>query len=174
MHFLTTVFILACALFLNVSGFYYNTLFGSDEECPKRDGAHQYYFGYTNLGCLVHHFHIGKRSAPSRWTYPTHRFIEYKGYFYDFQMNSKVSIAKSRLSGDECSGAKEASPAGYSELSTDCIEGCAKNYACKFGNYSALFNNCHHFANHLSEVLCRKGTTCPDWCKGSCDDVEYY
>ncbi|XP_061194331.1 uncharacterized protein LOC133202507 [Saccostrea echinata] len=177
MHFFT-VFILACTLFLDVSCFY-GWFFGEYEKgCPYRDGANPYYFGTTHLRCILHHHkghhHRGRRSAPSRWTYvPSHRFIEYKGYYYDFQSNSNVSIANSRLSGDVCSGAKEKSPAGYSELSSECIEGCAKNYRCKFGNYSLWSNNCHRFANRMSEVLCRRGTTCPDWCKGSCNDVEY-
>ncbi|XP_062573537.1 uncharacterized protein LOC134235426 [Saccostrea cucullata] len=174
MHFLTPVFMLAYTLLLNVSCLYGWFFEKYEDECPDRDGAHQYYFGTTNLFCLLQH-RLGRRSVPSRRTFiPTHRFIEYRGYYYDFQMNSKVSIAKSRLSGDECSGAKEESPAGHSELSTDCIEGCAKNYRCHFGNYSLLLNNCHHFANRLSKVLCRRGTTCPEWCTGSCDDVEYY
>ncbi|XP_061194332.1 uncharacterized protein LOC133202508 [Saccostrea echinata] len=175
MHFFI-VFILACILFLDVSSNDSSFTEEVGKGCPYRDGTHPYYFGTTHLRCIYQHSKgkRRKRSAPSRWTYsPTHRFIEYRGYFYDFQTSSKVSIAKSRLSGDVCPGAKEKFPAGYSELSSDCIEGCAKNYRCTYGNYSLWSNNCHIFANRLSEVLCRRGTRCPDWCKGSCDDVEY-
>ncbi|XP_061194585.1 uncharacterized protein LOC133202729 [Saccostrea echinata] len=172
MHFFT-VFLLTCTLFVDVSCIGW-LMKGDSRGCPYRGGAHTYYFGTTHLMCIIQHRNRGKRGAPWRGPWTTdHRFIEYRGYYYDFQTNSKVSIARSRLRGDVCPGAKETSPAGYSEVSLDCIEGCAKNYRCRYGYYNFLFNNCHHFANRLSEVLCRRGTACPGWCRGSCNDVEY-
>ena len=88
--------------------------------------------------------------------------------FLSMQGDSYATIARQRYGG-KCSGSTESSPAGYSYLSADCIKGCARNYRCKFGTYSALSNNCHKFANRLSEVLCTSGHTCPSWCLGSCN-----
>ncbi|XP_061194582.1 uncharacterized protein LOC133202725 [Saccostrea echinata] len=173
MHFFT-VFLLTCALFVDVSCIGW-LMKGNDRGCPRRAGAHPFYFGTTHLGCIMRHGKKGrKRSAPWRGPWDLwHRFIQYRGYFYDLKTNSMVSIARSRLNGHVCPGARETYPAGYSELSPECIEGCAKNYKCRYGRYDFLFNNCHNFANRLSEVLCRRGTTCPGWCTGSCNDVEH-
>uniref|UniRef100_K1RWS8 Uncharacterized protein n=1 Tax=Magallana gigas TaxID=29159 RepID=K1RWS8_MAGGI len=85
--------------------------------------------------------------------------------------NSKASISTQRQAASRCSGGRENLPAGYSKLSLDCIKGCARNYRCHFGSYSLLGNNCHKFANRLSEVLCTRGTSCPSWCLGSCKDA---
>ncbi|XP_062573568.1 uncharacterized protein LOC134235448 isoform X1 [Saccostrea cucullata] len=180
MRFLKTVLILQVvtliiSLFLNVDGWLFWGKKGNNNDCTKLDGAYPYYFGTTDLSCvIIQSLKRGKRSAPARGTLDlSHRFIEYRGNYYDLLSNSKVAISKSRLWGDSCSGSKEASPAGYSELSSECIEGCAKNYKCKYGSYNLLTNNCHHLANRLSEVLCRRGTTCPAWCEGSCNDAVY-
>ncbi|XP_061194201.1 uncharacterized protein LOC133202400 [Saccostrea echinata] len=172
MRFLT-IFTLIFASFLDVDGWWVWGKEGNNNGCSKRDGAYPYYFGTTDLLCVImESLKRGKRSAPSRGTLDlSHRFIEYRGNYYDFLSNSKVSISKTRLWGDSCSGKKEASPAGYSELSPECIKGCARNYKCKYGSYNLLTNSCHHLANRLSKVLCRRGTTCPDWCTGSCNDV---
>lgn len=86
--------------------------------------------------------------------------------------NSYAYYSRQRYMGHKCSGKMERSPAGYSELSVQCIKGCAKNYRCKFGKYRLFRNNCHKFANRLSAVLCRKGTTCPFWCQGSCNHAK--
>ncbi|XP_011421702.1 uncharacterized protein [Magallana gigas] len=142
---------------------------GSSSQCPSRGGASPYYFGTTNLFCMA-----GKRGAPARGTWAlSHRFIYYKGYYFEFLSSSKASISTQRQAAGRCSGGRESSPAGYSELSLECIKGCAKNYRCHFGTYSLLGNNCHKFANRLSEVLCTRGTSCPSWCQGSCNDAVY-
>ncbi|XP_078313015.1 uncharacterized protein LOC144619359 [Crassostrea virginica] len=138
---------------------------GNDHQCPRRGGASPYYFGSTSLSCLT----SSKRGVPSRGIWElTHRFIYYKEFYFDFHSDSYATIARLRYGG-KCSGSTESSPAGYSYLSADCIKGCARNYRCKFGTYNALSNNCHKFANRLSEVLCTSGHTCPSWCLGSCN-----
>ena len=96
-------------------------------------------------------------------------------FFLSFIENSKVEIGRSRLDGHRCDGGLEASPAGYSNVSIECLKGCARNYRCHFGDHSLLFNNCHFFANRLSSVLCTsKEGLCPTWCLKSCDDATDY
>lgn len=144
----------------------------SRSRCPSRSGASPYYFGTTELLCMTTK---GKReSAPSRSTGAfIHRFIYYKGKYFDFLGDSKVAISNSRYKGNKCSGTIESSPAGYSSISLACIEGCAKNYRCTFGRYDLFGNNCHKFANRISAVLCTRSSYCPSWCRGSCDDAFY-
>uniref|UniRef100_K1QVY3 Uncharacterized protein n=1 Tax=Magallana gigas TaxID=29159 RepID=K1QVY3_MAGGI len=86
--------------------------------------------------------------------------------------NSKAYIGKNRFAHDRCPGGLESSAAGYSELSLDCIKGCARNYRCKYGYYTLLGNNCNVFANRISAVLCASGGHCPSWCRGNCNDAE--
>nr|XP_022335681.1 uncharacterized protein LOC111132197 [Crassostrea virginica] len=143
-----------------------------NENCPRRNGTDPYYFGTTNLLCMLRE----KREAPRRAQWEiTHRFLYYQGYYFDFLENSKVEIGRSRLDGHRCDGGLEASPAGYSNVSIECLKGCARNYRCHFGDHSLLFNNCHYFANRLSSVLCTsKEGLCPTWCLKSCDDATDY
>ena len=94
-------------------------------------------------------------------------FLNLKYSFY--KGDSNAIIGESAHKSHRCSSSREDSPAGYSRLSLDCIKGCARNYRCTYGTYNFLLNNCHHFANRLSEVLCTTGTTCPSWCLGSCN-----
>ncbi|XP_048747006.1 uncharacterized protein LOC125659389 [Ostrea edulis] len=173
MHF-HLYFIFLCALFVGVNGWWMWGKKGKDKRCPKRNGAQPYYFGSTNLKCMIKEGKKGKRSAPARGIWDLkHRFIEYRGHYFDFLDNSKVYISKRRLQWRKCSGGKEGSPAGHSELSLNCIIGCAKNYKCRYGKYRFLKNNCNKFANRLSKVLCRRGKKCPSWCEGSCNNVVY-
>ncbi|XP_048747519.2 uncharacterized protein LOC125659779 [Ostrea edulis] len=146
---------------------------GNNRGCPSRTGAAPYYFGTTNLSCLSKQ--KGKRGAPWRgtWSY-THRFIYYRGKYLDLLGNSRVAISSRRFGGHRCSGGREGSPAGYSEVSLACIEGCARNYRCTFGRYRLLWNNCHHFANKISQVLCRMGNSCPRWCQRKTCNYAYY
>ncbi|XP_052706245.1 uncharacterized protein LOC128181767 isoform X2 [Crassostrea angulata] len=131
--------------------------------------ATPYYFGTTDLSCM-HRNIRGKRSAPSRGTLEwVHRFIFYKGYYFEFFDNSKAYISTQRQFANVCPGGPESSPAGYSELDIDCIKGCARNYRCHFGSYSLLGNNCHHFTNEISRVLCTSGQSCPAWCLDDCN-----
>ncbi|XP_078312609.1 uncharacterized protein LOC144619131 [Crassostrea virginica] len=144
---------------------------GDDEICPRRSGAYSYYFGTTDLHCMR-----GKREMPWRGIWEiTHRLLYYRGYYFDFLDNSRAYILRSRRAGHRCDGGLEGSPAGYSQVSISCLKGCARNYRCQFGDYNLLSNNCHHFANRLSFVLCRvrKGY-CPTWCLRSCNDATDY
>ncbi|XP_061174366.1 uncharacterized protein LOC133183422 [Saccostrea echinata] len=135
---------------------------GNDKGCPRRGSASPFYFGVTDLSCLNGK---KKRSAPARgvWDY-THRFIYYRGYYFEFFVGSFTRIGSSRLAGSRCRGGIERSPAGYSYLSLDCIKRCARRYRYKYGLYNVVLNNCHNFANRMSEVLCRRGYQCPSWC----------
>eukprot|EP00105_Crassostrea_gigas_P005513 XP_011419147.1 PREDICTED: uncharacterized protein LOC105322243 [Crassostrea gigas] len=169
---LLTVAILVIAMFCDNADAWWWRKYKKNKQCGKRGGASPYYFGTTNLGCMMK-YGKGKRRAPWRSTIAlTHRFIYYKGFYFEFMSNSYAYYSRQRYKGDKCSGKMERSPAGYSELSVECIKGCAKNYRCKFGKYRLIRNNCHKFANRLSAVLCRKGTTCPFWCQGSCNHAK--
>ncbi|XP_048747604.2 uncharacterized protein LOC125659854 [Ostrea edulis] len=141
-----------------------------NSQCPSRNGASPYFFGTTDLNCMMAQRDKFKRSVPKRniWSY-IHRFVYYRGKYFDFLRNSRVKISSSRLNGHVCSGRMEGKPAGYSQLNLSCIMGCAKNYPCKYGKYFFLWNNCHRFANKLSEVLCSSGAQCPSWCLGNCN-----
>ena len=94
-------------------------------------------------------------------------FVSLYNFFY-LEFKSVVIGTKAQES-HRCSSRKERYPAGYSRLSLSCIEGCARNYRCRYGKYNFWSNNCHKFANRLSAVLCTTGTTCPSWCLGSCN-----
>lgn len=55
-----------------------------------KGGASPYYFGTTNLWCMMKN-EKGKRDAPWRSTIAlTHRFIYYKGYYFDFLSKYKT------------------------------------------------------------------------------------
>nr|XP_022345252.1 uncharacterized protein LOC111137850 [Crassostrea virginica] len=160
-------FSVTCALFCETDAWFWRR--GNSSQCPKKGGASPYYFGTTNLWCIKK----GKREAPSRGTWSlSHRFIYYKGYYFEFLRNSNAVIGTSARDSHRCSSRREGSPAGYSRLSLECIKGCARNYRCTYGRYRLLGNNCHKFANRLSAVLCTTGTTCPSWCLGSCNHAE--
>lgn len=121
-----------------------------------------FYFGTTSLWCMV----IGKREAsPSRPTWAlTHRWIQYGGHFFE-RLNSKGDLYRHGSPSDSshCSTKRESKPAGYSNLSIDCLKRCTDNYEKKYGSYHWLNNNCHDFANRFSDMLCSR-TTCPSWC----------
>ncbi|XP_061170063.1 uncharacterized protein LOC133179290 [Saccostrea echinata] len=140
-----------------------------NSQCPARNGTFPYYFGTSDLRCMVAQPIEHRRSASSRYIWSwTHRFIQYRGKYFDFLGNSEVKISSSRLNGHVCSGHMEKEPAGYSQLSLHCVEGCAKNYPCEYGKYKFVWNNCHQFTNRLSEVLCKSGNRCPLWCLRNC------
>ncbi|XP_078311626.1 uncharacterized protein LOC111134274 [Crassostrea virginica] len=165
---LLMLFSVTCALFCETNAWFW---WGSrsHDQCPRSGGASPYYFGTTSLWCLSK----GKRGAPSRSTWSlTHRFIYYKDFYFEFLGNSNAVIGTSARDSHRCSSSREGSPAGYSRLSLDCIKGCARNYRCRYGKYNLLWNNCHHFTNRFSAVLCTTGTTCPSWCLGSCNHTE--
>lgn len=144
------------------------------DYCPERESASPYYFGTTDLTCMM----TGdrrKRQLPQRreriWA---HRFINYQGHYFEFGCNS-AHIGTDR-SYNHCLGSVESSPAGYSMLSLDCIRNCTSRYRCTFGDYHLLDNNGHVFANRLSQVLCLN-TRCPSWCTdetAACPRVQWY
>ncbi|XP_061162586.1 uncharacterized protein LOC133171798 [Saccostrea echinata] len=124
-------------------------------------GGKPYYFGTTDLLCK-----IGRRSAPSRFTLSlSHRWIYFDGEYFEWGVNGQSYHYGSTLTdGDHCRTEQEEEPAGYSQLDKSCIEKCARSYKGRYGSYNLLTNNCHIFANKLSEVLCNH-TTCPEWCQ---------
>jgi hypothetical protein len=71
--------------------------------------------------------------------------------------------------GNVCKMTIEKTPAGYTRLSTGCIKSCIRHYVDKFGNYNFYRNNCHHFVNKVSILLCL-GRKCPKWCKYTPED----
>ena len=121
-----------------------------------------YYFGTTNLLCMGK----GKREdSPSRFTWSlTHRWIQYEGHYFE-RLNGRGDLYSSESPSDSsrCSTKRESKPAGYSNLSIDCLKRCTDNYEKKYGSYHLLYNNCHKFANRFSDMLCSR-TTCPSWC----------
>ncbi|XP_052703929.1 uncharacterized protein LOC128180105 [Crassostrea angulata] len=166
---LLLVVALSCILLPKIDAWWLVGKNGNNRQCPWRRSADPYYFGDTNMRCLGK----GKRSVPSRGVWElTHRVIYYKGYYFEFLDNSKAYIGKNRFAHDRCPGGLESSAAGYSELSLECIKGCARNYRCKYGYYTLLGNNCNVFANRISAVLCASGGHCPSWCRGNCNDAE--
>lgn len=132
----------------------------STDYCPEWESASPYYFGTTDLTFMM--TERRKRELQQRserlWA---HRFIYYKGYYFEFGSNT-AHIGTNR-SYNHCYGAVESTPAGYSTMSLDCIKKCTSHYRCYFGDYHLLDNNCHVFANRLSQVLCFK-KQCPNWC----------
>ncbi|XP_061194329.1 uncharacterized protein LOC133202505 [Saccostrea echinata] len=167
----TQIFIVICVLFLQADAWWVRRWWGrngNSRGCPARYGASPYYFGTTNLNCISSK--KGKRGAPTRGRLSyIHRFIYYRGKYFDFIGKSVVVISNRRLEGHRCSGGREGSPAGYSTVSLSCIEGCARNYRCQYGSYGLFTNNCHDFANRMSKILCKRGSSCPTWCRGSCN-----
>jgi hypothetical protein len=130
-----------------------------------------------------------KRRSPARSTLrPVHRWIFYNGYFIEFgagsgnigikqiehvypQLDNKqesVSLSNANIqalypkNGDICSAKMESEVAGYSSVSLGCLHKCARSYVSKFGKYHLIKNNCHRFANIISDILCTG--ICPEWC----------
>lgn len=121
-----------------------------------------FYFGTTRLFCMAK----GKRgSSPSRPTWALkHRWIEYNGHFFERLKNGgDIFSSDAPKDSNKCSSSRESRPAGYSSLSIDCMKRCTTKYRQRYGGYRLLSNNCHHFANRFSDILC-SSSTCPSWC----------
>ncbi|XP_048752014.2 deubiquitinase DESI2-like [Ostrea edulis] len=134
-------------------------LFGkSHSECQ---GGKPYYFGTTDLLCK-----IGRRSAPSRFALSvSHRWILFDGEYFEWGVQGhSYNYGSTLTDAERCSTERESQPAGYSQLDKTCIEKCARSYRGRYGPYHLLTNNCHDFANRISEVLCNH-TICPQWCQ---------
>lgn len=135
-------------------------------------GAIPYYFGTTELMCMRYGLHrknpIMKRHAPSRFTFnPTHRWIYYAGMYLEFgnRIGKDAALVNYYVPhlGDVCPLDLEPEPAGFSRLSPECVKGCVENYTDKYGNYHVYTNNCHHFVNKISQIMC-ESVICPEWC----------
>nr|XP_022343966.1 uncharacterized protein LOC111137031 [Crassostrea virginica] len=127
-------------------------------------GGKPYYFGTTDLLCK-----LGRRSyrsAPSRFSLGlSHGWILYDGEYFEWGVSGlSYHYGSSLTDGERCKTQRESEPAGYSQLDKTCIEKCARSYRGKYGSYNLLTNNCHDFANKISEVLCNY-TECPSWCQ---------
>lgn len=127
------------------------------------EGGKPYYFGTTDLLCK-----LGRRSvrAPSRFSLGlSHGWILFDGEYFEWGVSGDSYHYGSTLTdADHCKTVRESQPAGYSQLDRACIEKCARSYKGRYGAYHLLTNNCHDFANRISEVLCNH-TQCPGWCQ---------
>ncbi|XP_063409616.1 uncharacterized protein LOC134692912 [Mytilus trossulus] len=131
-------------------------------KCSDPSRGKPFYFGTTRLFCMAK----GKRgSSPSRPTWALkHRWIEYNGHFFERLKNGgDIFSSDAPKDSNKCSSRRESRPAGYSSLSIDCMKRCTNKYRQRYGSYRLLSNNCHHFANRFSDILC-SSSTCPSWC----------
>lgn len=141
------------------------------------EDAIPYYFGETDLACMnfgIRRLNRHRRTPPSRFTFKfSHRWIWTAGMYLEFgnRVGRDAALVKTTYPnlGNVCTMTKEKIPAGYTRLSPGCIKSCIENYVDKFGNYSFYTNNCHHFVNKVSILLCL-GKKCPKWCKYTPED----
>lgn len=141
------------------------------------EDAIPYYFGETDLACMnfgIRRLNRHRRTPPSRFTFKfSHRWIWTAGMYLEFgnRVGRDAALVKTTYPnlGNVCTMTKEKIPAGYTRLSPGCIQSCIENYVDKFGNYSFYTNNCHHFVNKVSILLCL-GKKCPKWCKYTPED----
>ncbi|XP_061164277.1 uncharacterized protein LOC133173302 [Saccostrea echinata] len=154
---------------------------GNSRACPKRKDTMPYYFGETDLACMnfgVRRINRDRRTPPSRFTFKfSHRWIYIDGMYLEFgnRVGRDAALVKYDYPnlGNVCTMTKEKRPAGYTRLSRGCIKSCIKHYVDKFGNYGFYTNNCHHFVNKISILLCL-GKKCPKWCQYSPEDSGEY
>uniref|UniRef100_K1RU64 Uncharacterized protein n=1 Tax=Magallana gigas TaxID=29159 RepID=K1RU64_MAGGI len=150
---------------------------GNNHACPASKDAIPYYFGETDLACMnfgIRRLNRHRRTPPSRFTFKfSHRWIWTAGMYLEFgnRIGRDAALVKTTYPnlGNVCTMTKEKTPAGYTRLSPGCIRSCIENYVDKFGNYSFYTNNCHHFVNKISILLCM-GKKCPKWCKYTPED----
>ncbi|XP_063410305.1 uncharacterized protein LOC134693421 [Mytilus trossulus] len=155
---LTIIFLVLAVLVTGSNGWWWSK---PKYGCLDPSRGDPYYFGTTDLFCMTK---TGKRDAPSRYTKAiSHRWILYKGHYFERLSNGDFTTKGHSQESDKCKTHRESTPAGYSSLSVDCIARCTKNYKRKYGSYGWWGNNCHIYANRISEILCNK-TTCPSWC----------
>ncbi|CAG2201481.1 unnamed protein product [Mytilus edulis] len=123
--------------------------------------AKKFYFGTTNLAC----FNKGKRSPSISTLRITHRYLEYRNYFYEFVGHRAGSVYINRYNSRQhhCNSEIDYPAAGYGVLSKECVNGCAVHFA-KTQVYSLFTKNCHHFVNWLANILCTR-STCPEDCE---------
>ena len=110
-----------------------------------------------------------KRSydPPTVWVHKlTHRWLNYQGYYYEFGPSG--AWWNTYPAWRHCN--QEGEYVTSSDVDTECLQGYARNYKRRYGNYNVLTNNCHHFVNRLGSVLC---TTPRGYCKTWCMDNNY-
>ncbi|WAR29384.1 hypothetical protein MAR_002952 [Mya arenaria] len=138
-----------------------------------------YYFGETSFSCLGKKKGRKRRSNhPTRYTLKlTHRYLFYRGYYFEFGERGRkgpndLNVSTKKWGSSSCPSGKETSVAGRSKVTVSCLKKCAEKYTSRYGDYAVLSNNCHHFANRMSEVLYNDlnnerlyGCSCPPWCR---------
>lgn len=72
---------------------------------------------------------------------------------YDWGTTPPGYRARETTEGDNCPITWPQRPSGFSWCSTNDVIRFADQYADRYGNYSLLFNNCHHFVNRLATML---------------------
>ncbi|CAG2215300.1 unnamed protein product [Mytilus edulis] len=139
----------------------------SSEECFGSSRGYGFYFGTTNLDC----FNRGKRSPSISTIRLTHRYLYYRGFFYEWMgVGGKTTGSTKGITSigtsarrSHCNSETDNTAAGYGVLSTECIKGCARFFQVAY-DFNGLSNNCHHFANWLADILCTR-STCPFNCQ---------
>ncbi|KAK3102474.1 hypothetical protein FSP39_011622 [Pinctada imbricata] len=149
---------------------------------PRSPDEKPFYFGSSDLFCTTTGVDISipglrrKRSAPARDVMElVHSWIYYDGLYFEFGVDPEYGFkmpfsSSSKVAmftglpylGYKCPWRREPFPAGYSSLPVGCLQRCASRYEVFLGRYSTLFNNCHHFSNLISDILC--SNQCPSWC----------
>ena len=119
-----------------------------------------FWFGTQSLTCLFGYTRT-RRSATRRSTLlPRHRLIYFRRFIYEWGVGEEHDghrVAK-YPSTTTCPITWEKKPAGISRCSPKYARAFTRRYERKFGQYSLLANNCHHFANRLVRLL--KSSTC--------------
>ncbi|XP_063448936.1 uncharacterized protein LOC134728300 [Mytilus trossulus] len=128
------------------------------EDCFGSSAGYGFQFGTQDLACVK-----GKRKrSPSREELRiAHRYIKYRGVYYEFFDGGATYNTSPHRS--NCRAGTESYASGYGVLSTECVKRCARHY----GNvrpYNVFTRNCHHFANWLADILCRE-SSCPSYCQ---------
>lgn len=101
----------------------------------EKPGTFPYFFGRTDDECIDR----VKRAAlsPQRLSHKNgnHMWIQYRGIFFEFGVGKSrdAHVSSSPYGHGECASQIESLPAGYSILSVECLEKCAKNYSKRFG-----------------------------------------
>eukprot|EP00105_Crassostrea_gigas_P026603 XP_011447615.1 PREDICTED: uncharacterized protein LOC105342384 [Crassostrea gigas] len=138
---------------------------GSRGNCTvEKPGTFPYFFGRTDDECIDR----VKRAAlsPQRLSHKNgnHMWIQYRGIFFEFGVGKSrdVHVSSSPYGHGECASQIESLPAGYSILSVECLEKCAKNYSKRFGLFNDMYRRVHPFVNMMSRILCLP--SCPEWC----------
>lgn len=85
----------------------------------------------------------------------SHRVVYYKNYAFEQRQPPKsyASVKDDWFGARNCPVTWESAPAGRSKSPISSVLEFVEAYQGKFGAYHLINNNCHHFANRLSEFL---------------------